>query len=64
MNVLEKIFEKVAYVAPDGDRDELMRAHRFLGQPLAGQGLQAGLVVNAAANLGGRQVCLALDQNV
>jgi len=35
MSILEKLFETVAYVAPDRERDELMRAHRFLGQPIS-----------------------------
>lgn len=34
MSMLQKLLETVAYVAPERDRDEMMRAHRYLGQPI------------------------------
>lgn len=34
MSVLQKVVETVARVMPNRDRDELMKAHRYLGQPL------------------------------
>jgi xanthine dehydrogenase YagR molybdenum-binding subunit len=34
MSVLRKAMEMVAHVMPERDRDELIKAHRYLGQPL------------------------------
>ena len=35
MSILGKIVETVAHVMPDRDPDELVRQHRFLGQPIS-----------------------------
>ena len=35
MSILQKLIETVAIVAPDHERDELMQAHRYLGQPIS-----------------------------
>lgn len=35
MSVLRRVMETVAHVMPERDRDELMKAHRYLGQPIS-----------------------------
>lgn len=34
MSVINKVLEGIAHVMPERDRDELLRAHKYIGQPL------------------------------
>ncbi len=35
MSIIQKVVETIAIVKPDRGRDELMEAHRYLGQPIS-----------------------------